>query len=107
MKKLLSVFGMIVLSGCAAFMVNVPGQTSASPRLKSDIANTINMIERAQAPGCSSKIVDTKVTGTTGDTVHEDWIVESCGKQIIYPVELTPDPKGGSYFGVTTPKRTK
>ncbi|OGX33613.1 MAG: hypothetical protein A2787_00500 [Omnitrophica WOR_2 bacterium RIFCSPHIGHO2_01_FULL_48_9] len=104
-KRLLLPF-FILLTGCATMQAtNIPGQTSASLTLKADILNMINMIENAQAPGCSHKVVDTKFIGTTGNSVNEEWIVESCGKQISYPVTLTPDPKGGTYFGVKTPEK--
>ena len=101
MNKMVSlIFFMVFACGCATV---IPGQTSASPRLKGDILGTINMIESSQAPGCSHKVVDTKAVGMDGDTVKEEWIVESCGKPVVYPVELTSDPNGGAYFRVTTP----
>jgi len=89
--------------GCAT--MNVPGQTSASPRLRADIVNMIRMIENAQAPGCSFSIVNTSLGRKVGDSIVEDWTIESCGKEIVYPVTMTPDPKGGTYFGVTTPTK--
>lgn len=96
----------IFLAGCATMQAaNVPGQTSASLTLKADILRMINMIENAQAPGCSHKIVDTKIVGMVGNSVNEEWTVESCGKNIVYPVTLTPDPNGGTYFGVKTPEK--
>ena len=85
--------------------MNVPGDTTASLKLKSDIVGMISMVEKAQAPGCGYSIVDTKVIGMKGNTVKEEWIVKSCGKEILYPVELTPDPNGGTYFGVKTPDK--
>lgn len=103
MQRMFLLTAVLFLAGCAT--VNVPGNTTADPRLKGDIANMINTIERAQVPGCSHGVVDTKVIGVEGTTVKEEWTVASCGKNIVYPVELTPDPKGGSYFGVTTPAR--
>ena len=105
MNKIFKVLlGAVLLSGCVSMSaMNVPGETKASLTLKTDILNMINMIENAQAPRCSHKLVDTKFVGMDGDTVNEEWIVESCGKNIVYPVQLTPDPAGGAYFGVTTP----
>ncbi|HBR15755.1 MAG TPA: hypothetical protein DD723_09515 [Candidatus Omnitrophica bacterium] len=104
MKKALNVMILATcLTGCAT--MSVPGQTSASPRLKADVVNMINMIEKAQAPRCSFKIADTVFDRVEGDSVFENWIVESCGKEIVYPVKLTPDPSGGTYFGVMSPVR--
>ncbi len=91
------------LCGCSAMFV--PGSTTASLTLKNDILGMINMIERSYAPGCFSRVVDTRVVGTEGNTVKEEWVVKSCGSEVIYPVEMTPDPKGGTYFGVKTPDK--
>ncbi|MFA5059651.1 MAG: hypothetical protein WC676_03395 [Candidatus Omnitrophota bacterium] len=104
--RLFVILPVLILSGCAtANVANIPGNTQANNRLKADIVNMINMVERAQAPHCRYQIIDTKVTGVVGDTVTEEWTVESCGKNIIYPVELTPDPKGGTFFGIQTPDK--
>ena len=107
MKNLLyMLFIVIGLSVCATVgAMNVPGQTAASLTLKADILKMINMIENAQAPHCSHKVVDTRAGHIVGNSLIEEWVVESCGKQIVYPVTITPDPKGGSYFGVQTPAK--
>ena len=106
-NKILNVaLGIVLLSGCATIgAMSIPGETIASLMLKADVLNMINMIENAQAPGCSHKVVDTKFVSMDGDTVNEEWIVKSCGKRIVYPVTFTPDPKGGTYFGVKTPSK--
>lgn len=107
MKKLkLSTFIItaLIISGCVTMSaISVPGQTSASLQLKADIINMINILERTQ--GCSYKIVDTKFVKIEGDTVYEDWVVNSCGKDIVYEVKLTPDPRGGTMFGVKSPEK--
>lgn len=91
----------LLFSGCATMII--PGQTQADSRLKADIIGMINMLESAQARGCSHKIVDTKMAGMDGVTVLEEWIVNSCGKDVVYNIKLTPDPKGGTIFGVQSP----
>lgn len=94
----------LILSGCVTMSaMNVPGQTSADLRLKGDILNIINILEQAQ--GCLYKIVDTKFVKIEDSTVHEDWVVNSCGKDVIYEVKLTPDSRGGTMFGVRSPER--
>ncbi len=104
MNRLFLWVGLFFLCGCATMSaVSVPGNTTASLTLRADISKMINMVENAQAPGCSHKIVDTKIVGTEGDAVNEEWIVESCGKNVVYPVKLIPDPSGGTYFSVLTP----
>ena len=106
MKQIIHFLLPVLFVGCATISaMNVPGNTVANNQLKGDIIHMISIIERAQAPGCSYKIVDTKTVGMEGNTVKEEWTVESCGKKIIYPVELTPDPRGGTYFGVKTPEK--
>ncbi len=106
MKKMaLFIFPMLFI-GCATInAMSVPGNTAANNQLKGDIIRMINMVERAQAPKCSYKIVDTKIVGMEGNTVKEEWTIESCDKKIIYPVELTPDPRGGTNFGIKTPEK--
>lgn len=92
------------VAGCGTIgAATLPGQTTASLQLKADILRMIDMIEKAN--GCSYHVLDTKVIGIENGAVKEEWIVESCGKKIIYPVELTPDPSGGTYFRVSTPNR--
>jgi hypothetical protein len=94
------------VTGCATSAVpsfNVPGQSSADTVLRADVSKMINFIEKSQAPRCSYKIIDTKVVGVDDTTVKEEWIVESCGQIIVYPVMLIPDPRGGSYYKVITP----
>lgn len=94
----------LIVSGCVTMSaMNVPGQTSANLQLKADIINMINILERAQ--GCSYEIADTKFVKTEGGTVYEDWVVHSCGKDVVYEVKLTPDPGGGTMFGVRSPKK--
>ncbi len=94
------------LAGCTTLLgPSVPGNTSADSTLRADVARMINVLERSQAPKCKHKIVDTRVVGIEGSTVKEEWVIESCGQLVVYPVSLTPDPKGGSYFGVSSPDR--
>jgi uncharacterized protein YceK len=106
MKKLiwLLVLG-IILSGCAMIgPISIPGETSASYTLKADIMHMIHIMQNAYAKGCSYKVIDTKVVGKEGDSILEEWTVLSCGKTVIYPIKLTPSPKGGTYFSVSTPQ---
>ena len=101
-----TLLAILSLCGCATSAIldpNIPGRTSADTVLRADVSRMINFIEKSQAPRCSYKIVDTKVVGVEGTTVREEWIVESCGNIIVYPVILIPDPRGGSYYKVTTP----
>ncbi len=94
------------IAGCATPAVpnfNIPGQSSADAVLRADVSRMINFIEKSQAPRCSYKIVDTRVVGVEDTTVKEEWVVESCGQVIVYPVMLIPDPRGGSYYKVITP----
>lgn len=94
------------ITGCATTAVpdfNVPGKSSADAVLRADVSKMINFIEKSQAPRCRYKIIDTRVVGVEGTTVKEEWVVESCGQVIVYPVALIPDPRGGSYYKVITP----
>ena|SRR6185503_14193132 len=105
MKKLALFVLAFSLMSFSAIAAPIPGETVADKRLKKDISNMIYTIERAQAPKCKGKIVDTKTSPLEDGSVKEDWIVESCGNNLTYEVTITPDPKGGAYFGVMTPKR--
>jgi hypothetical protein len=105
-KKQINVFmaGIAILSGCATISASkIPGNSIASNKLKADVINMINMVERAQAPGCQYSIIDTKFVGKEGETFFEEWTVLSCDKRIIYPVKFRPSPEGGTDFAVTTP----
>ncbi len=95
----------MVLIGCATMMAaSVPGETMASNTLKADILRMINIFQKANAPGCSYKVINTKFAGKEDNSIREDWTVLSCGKEVIYPVRLIPDPSGGTYFSVSTPE---
>lgn len=103
MKYSVGILLLMTFLGCTT--VNVPGTTLANNTLKGDIVRIINMIENAQAPNCGHKIINTKFIRQDGKDYYEEWIVSSCGKEIIYPVKLTPSMGGGTDFVVSTPSK--
>lgn len=106
MKKpfFLIIFICLLLFGCATVRpINLPGNTVTSPQLRTDIIHMIDIIEKAQNPGCSYKIIDTKVVAKEENTIWEDWIIQSCSKNIVYSIRLTPSPRGGTDFSIKAP----
>lgn len=103
MKNLVRMLPLLLLAACAT--VNIPGNSVANPTLKSDIARMINLIENAQASGCHHQFIEAKYVGQEGNVYFEEWKVLSCGKEIIYPVKLTPSPQGGTDFSIKTPEK--
>ena len=109
MRKTVGVIFMCAfLSLLAAAEAAVPGKTVADEVLQKDIAKMIGDVQTAMAPQCDHEIIDTRVktvfelpSGLL--TVMEEWVVKSCGKEIVYPVELKESEGGGVDFTVTSP----
>lgn len=92
---------MWMTSGCGMTKtIFLPDGTAAGVVLKNDIVKMIDLYQKANEPGCFYRIADIKPAGIDGSTILEDWIVETCGKTVVYSVKLTPSASGGTDFGV-------
>lgn len=96
----------LVLTVCAAATSvatgGVPGRTAASPALQRDILGMLATCERARAPGCPLRVVDTRVLpGSTLADHGERWTLDRCGARVDYDISMRPTPDGGTDFSLS------
>ena len=83
-----------------------PGTSIASPQLQSSVAQYIDLLEVAVGEGCkSARVVYTEVIAPPAranvDPWVEQWTVDRCGVSVYYRIELRPNKRGGTDFGVS------
>ena len=102
MKNFIWILCLGFLGGCAT--ASVPGDTFASIGVQQYIKEEISAMENAYAPQCDHKVINTRLAGHKGENVIENWTVVSCGRKVIYPVEMIPADDGTVGFKVYSPK---
>ena len=83
--------------------VDVPGNTVADKEARLKIRDTIIAMEQIEAPKCKPEIIGTKVVGMEGNDILEEWTVQSCDDQFVYPVRLRHLETGKIEFSVIIP----
>ena len=101
-RALTFVFLVTAITGCAT-----PGETRAGYILQGDVQNIINANEIAHRHPFGGRVVDTKVLSEDAGTITEAWHVKRGAKIVIYTVEFTPSPQGGTDFRVTLPEEDR
>ncbi len=101
-RALTFVFLLVAITGCAT-----PGETRADYTLQGSVQSMINANEIAHRHPFGGRVVDTKVLSEDAGTITEAWHVKRGGKIVIYTVELTPSPEGGTDFRVTLPEEDR
>jgi hypothetical protein len=93
-------------------MPQITGKTVADAQLRQDIYRRMSL--RAKLIYCSSggsiesvtaKNLYTNINPVTGKFVgaDEEWTVSLCGQTVVFPVKLSADGQGGTFFGVSYP----
>ena len=101
-RALAFIFLVAAITGCAT-----PGDTSAGYVLQGDVQSMINANEIAQGHPFGARVVDTKVLSEDAGTITEAWHVKRGAKIVIYTVELTPSPRGGTDIRVHLPEEDR
>ncbi len=95
----------IVISGCGiARILSVPSGTTADFGLRKDIAQMIDIHQKAHQPNCSYRIVETRLIGAEDETLLEEWTVEACDELIVYEIKLNAYSTGGTLYSVSRKK---
>jgi len=107
MKKALCAASLLFFFSAAA-QAAVPGKTVADEVLQRDVVKRIAEIQAALALQCDYAVTDTRAKSVFEQPsgrliVLEEWVVVTCGKKIVYEVELKENPTGGVDFTVRTP----
>jgi hypothetical protein len=98
----------------AASALELLGQSTGTPQLKSDILKSL-LPMAAAASQCQAidtvtasvlvppRNVETNADGVIlkGDDIVERWVTEGCGKRMGFKVTLSFDGVGGTYFRIT------
>lgn len=109
------------LQGCAtvygfANIWSIPGETIVTPELRDETLKIMQKNENAQAPNCLlRKVTDTKVINRPSKIRIENdvllegkwtetWILDRCGKAIIYRHQYAADGKGATSIKTTIEK---
>ena len=105
-----------LLSGDAS-AVDLSGQSTATPLLKSDILKALlpmaSAIAHCDAIDSVQMSVETipndvktnaKGVITSGSPNVERWVATGCGKSVAFKVTLTPDGVGGEFYSISTIK---
>ncbi len=101
-RVLTFVFLLVAITGCAT-----PGETRADYILQGSIQCVINANEIAQRHPFGGRVVDTKVLSEDAGTITEAWHVKRGAKIVIYTVEFTPSPQGGTDIRVAIPEEDR
>lgn len=104
-----------ILGGCATGPT-VSGDSSASPRLKSDAAQMVSLYAKAASKCERVESIQTHVLrvdpavkanasgAATEGNIDERWTVRLCGAEMPFLVTFIPDGKGGTFFRVRPDK---
>ncbi len=101
-RALAFIFLVAAITGCAT-----PGDTRASYILQGDVQSIINANEIAQGHLFGGRVVDTKALSEDAGTITEAWHVKRGAKIVIYTVEFTPSPQGGTDIRVAIPEEDR
>jgi hypothetical protein len=108
---------MLVLFAGDVSALELSGQSTATPLLKSDILKALlptasaithcNVIESIQmSVEAIPNDVKTNASGViiSGSPNIERWVATGCGKSVAFKITLTPDGVGGEFYSISTIK---
>lgn len=104
-----------IAAGCAT-APNISGESTASPKLKSDASAFVSLQTKAITRCESVESIRTEVLmvapnlkgnaagAVTSGRIQERWTATACGQSIPYLITFAPDGVGGTFIGVTREK---